>query len=350
MLKTQFTPYHLIFKKPSGTSRGVLTTKETWFVKVWHDHSPEIFGLGECALFRGLGCDDRPEYEAVLQSLTPHLPPIDEIRVKLRDFPSILFGLETALADLENGGKRIIFPSPFSEGKQSIRINGLIWMGTKEEMRAQIIDKIDNRFSCIKLKIGAIDFEAEIDLLKAIRGEFDAKTIELRVDANGAFSPNDAIHKLERLARLNIHSIEQPIKAGQWNELARLCAETPIPIALDEELIGVNISSKKKELLETIKPQYIILKPSLHGGFAGSEEWISLANQQNIGWWATSALESNIGLNAIAQWCYIQNNTMPQGLGTGQLYTNNIESPLTLEGENLYYLPKKRWDLNLIHF
>ncbi len=350
MLKTQFIPYNLIFKRPSGTSRGVLTTKETWFVKVWHEHSPEVFGLGECALFRGLGYDDRPDYEAMLQSLTPHLPSMDELKEKLRNFPSILFGLETALADLENGGKRIIFPSSFSEGKQSIRINGLIWMGTKEEMRAQIIDKIDNRFSCIKLKIGAIDFEAEIDLLKAIRNEFDAKTIELRVDANGAFSPDDAMLKLERLAKLDIHSIEQPIKAGQWHEMARLCAKTPIPIALDEELIGINVSSKKKELLETIKPQYIILKPSLHGGFTGSEEWISLANQRNIGWWATSALESNIGLNAIAQWCSIQKNDMPQGLGTGQLYTNNIDSPLTLNGENLFYLPEKKWDFNLIQF
>ncbi|MFZ4457174.1 MAG: o-succinylbenzoate synthase [Bacteroidales bacterium] len=350
MLKTQFTPYHLIFKRPSGTSRGVLTTKETWFVKVWHDHSPEVFGLGECAIFRGLGCDDRPDYEAVLQSLTPHLPSMDELHEKLRDFPSILFGLETALADLENGGKRIIFPSSFSEGKQSIRINGLIWMGTKAEMREQIVDKIEKGFSCIKLKIGAIDFEAEMDLLKAIRSEFDAKTIEVRVDANGAFSPGDAMLKLERLAKLDIHSIEQPIKAGQWSEMAQLCAETPIPIALDEELIGINVSSKKKELLETIKPQYIILKPSLHGGFTGSEEWISLAKEQKIDWWATSALESNIGLNAIAQWCSIQKNDMPQGLGTGQLYTNNIDSPLTLEGENLFYFPEKKWDLNPIHF
>ncbi|MDD2798647.1 MAG: o-succinylbenzoate synthase [Bacteroidales bacterium] len=348
MLKTQFTPYNLIFKRPSGTSRGVLTTKETRFVKVWHDHSPEIFGLGECAIFRGLGCDDRPDYEEMLQSLTHHLPSIDELRVRLRDFPSILFGLETALADLENGGKRIIFPSSFSEGKQSIRINGLIWMGTKAEMRVQIIEKIEKGFSCIKLKIGAIDFEAEMDLLQAIRNEFDAKTIELRVDANGAFSTNDAMAKLERLAKLDIHSIEQPIKAGQWHEMARLCAETPIPITLDEELIGVNISSIKKELLETIKPQYIILKPSLHGGFAGSEEWISLANQIKIGWWATSALESNIGLNAIAQWCSIQQNNMPQGLGTGQLYTNNIDSPLTLEGENLFYMTEKRWDIDLL--
>lgn len=345
-MNSSITPYNLIFKKPSGTSRGILTSKKIWLLKVWNEESPEVFGLGECALFRGLSAEDRPGYEDVLQSLTPNLPPLPELFEQLRDFPSILFGLETALADLKNGGKRIIYPSPFSEGKSSIRINGLIWMGTKAEMQRQIHEKIEQGFSCIKLKIGAIDFDAELDLLKSIRQEFDAKTIELRVDANGAFSSVDALRKLEALSKLNIHSIEQPIKAGQWQEMAQLCANTPLPIALDEELIGVNDLLQKRLLLEMTRPQYIILKPSLHGGFAGSEEWINLANEQHIDWWATSALESNIGLNAIAQWCATQKNEMLQGLGTGQLYTNNFESPLSLTGENLFYDHQKVWKLN----
>lgn len=345
-MNSSITPYNLIFKKPSGTSRGILTSKEIWLLKIWNEESPEVFGLGECALFRGLSAEDRPGYEDVLQSLTPNLPPLPELFERLRDFPSILFGLETALADLKNGGKRIIYPSPFSEGKSSIRINGLIWMGTKAEMQRQIYEKIEQGFSCIKLKIGAIDFDTELDLLRSIRQEFDAKTIELRVDANGAFSPADALRKLEALAKLNIHSIEQPIKAGQWQAMAQLCANTPLPIALDEELIGVNDLLQKKMLLETIRPQYIILKPSLHGSFVGSEEWVKLANAQHIDWWATSALESNIGLNAIAQWCATQKNEMPQGLGTGQLYTNNFESPLSLNGENLYYDHQKVWKLD----
>lgn len=345
-MNSSITPYNLIFKEPSGTSRGILTSKEIWLLKVWNEESPEVFGLGECALFRGLSAEDRPGYEDVLQSLTPNLPPLPELFERLRDFPSILFGLETALADLKNGGKRIIYPSEFSEGKVSIRINGLIWMGTKTEMQRQIQEKIEQGFSCIKLKIGAIDFDAELDLLKAIRHEFDAKTIELRVDANGAFMPADALRKLEALSKLSIHSIEQPIKAGQWQAMAPLCANTPLPIALDEELIGVNDLLQKRLLLETIRPQYIILKPSLHGGFAGSEEWIKLANEQHIDWWATSALESNIGLNAIAQWCATQKNEMPQGLGTGQLYTNNFESPLSLNGENLFYDQQKIWKLD----
>lgn len=348
MLITQFIPYRLIFKKPSGTSRGVLTAKETWFVKIWNEKTPEMFGLGECALFRGLGCDDRPDYETVLQSLSPYLPERAELHQRLQEFPSILFGIETALWDLENGGRRIIFPSAFSEGKDSIRINGLIWMGNKEEMRAQIIEKLENGFTCIKLKIGAIDFDAEVDLLRAIRKEFNAERIELRVDANGAFSPQQALQKLSILSRLDIHSIEQPIKAGQWEEMASLCERTPLPIALDEELIGVNNPVRKKTLLDTIQPQYIILKPSLHGGFAGSQEWIDLANERKINWWITSALESNIGLNAIAQWCYTLHNPLPQGLGTGQLFTNNILSPLTLKGEKLYYSPEKDWGYELL--
>lgn len=343
MIHTQFIPYHLVFKKPSGTSRGVLHTKETWFVKVWHESNPSQYGLGECAIFRGLSCDDRPDYESVLKSLSPILPSLEEIKSKLRDFPSIIFGIETALLDLNNGGKRTVFSSDFVENRRGIQINGLIWMGTKAEMREQIIDKIEKGFSCIKLKIGAIDFDAELDLIRAIRSEFDAKTIEIRVDANGAFLPNDAEKKLNQLAKFELHSIEQPIKVGQWKEMATLCAASPLPIALDEELIGVNDFAQKEQLLQEIRPHYIILKPSLHGGFSGSDEWISLADKLQIPWWATSALESNIGLNAIAQWCATKSNLMPQGLGTGQLYTNNIESPLYLKNDYLWSNPSIKW-------
>lgn len=347
MLKTTFLPYQLQLKRPSGTSRGVLTTKDTWVVKVWNDTHPEVVGIGECALFRGLSCDDRPEYEAVLQNFTPNLPPVDELFVMLKYYPSILFGIETALADLKNGGKRIIFHSDFADGKSSIPINGLIWMGTKDEMKLQIKEKIEQGFSCIKLKIGAIDFEAELGLLKSIRKEFNASDIELRVDANGAFAVEEALEKLHRLSDLDLHSIEQPIRAAQWESMRKLCSETPLPIALDEELIGINDFNVKKELLTTIRPQYIILKPSLHGGFSGSDEWIRLAESLHIGWWATSALESNIGLNAIAQWCATHPSSLPQGLGTGLLYTNNFESPLTLIGDKLTYDVNRPWGIHL---
>jgi len=339
MLKAEFTPYTLQFKRPGGTSRGVLTSKQTWFVKIFDDENPEISGQGECALFRGLGCDDRPEYEQMLESLARHLPAPEELPAVLKEYPSILFGVETALADLKNGGKGVIYPSDFAEGSDSILINGLIWMGTKEEMKEQIRSKLKEGFTCLKLKIGALDFEAEIELLHSIRQEFKAQTVELRVDANGAFSPGEAMEKLERLSQYDIHSIEQPIRAGQWEEMSRICRTSPIPVALDEELIGINDTETKRRLLETIQPQYIILKPSLHGGFAGSDEWIRLAEEQQINWWATSALESNIGLNAIAQWCYTYHNPLPQGLGTGQLFTNNVESKLRLLRDLLYIQP-----------
>lgn len=336
MLQAEFTPYTLNFKRPGGTSRGVLTTKETWFVKVFDDENPEIYGEGECALFRGLGCDDRPEYEEMIASLAGRLPATEELPHLLKEYPSILFGLETALADLSNGGKGVIFPSDFADGTDSIQINGLIWMGTIEEMNGQIKEKLNMGFTCLKLKIGAIDFEAEMELLKSIREKYKAKTLELRVDANGAFLPQEAMEKLERLSRFDIHSIEQPIRAGQWEDMARICRTSPIPVALDEELIGINDTARKQQLLDTIRPQYIILKPSLHGGFAGSDEWITLAGERQINWWATSALESNIGLNAIAQWCYNYHNPLPQGLGTGQLFTNNRETKLRLLRDLLY--------------
>lgn len=338
MLVAEAKRYVLQFKRPSGTSRGVLTEKESWFIRLWDDQMPGVVGLGECAILRGLSADDRPGYADKVKEVCNNINHYGHyLREDLKRWPSIHFGLEMALRDLFEGGDRELYPSEFTKGVSSIPINGLIWMGKPEYMRQQIREKLATGFHCIKLKIGAIDFNQEWELLKEIRGEFSPSDIELRVDANGAFAPDMAMERLKRLSELDLHSIEQPIKAGQWEQMARLCESTPLPIALDEELIGVFDVEDKKALLDTIAPQYIILKPSLVGGFVGTKEWIDLAGERKIPWWITSALESNIGLNAIAQWTYTLNNPMPQGLGTGQLYTNNIKSPLVVEDGALHY-------------
>ncbi|MGO3154475.1 MAG: o-succinylbenzoate synthase [Mesonia sp.] len=347
-MKASYQKHNLNFKRPSGTSRGVLTTKETWYLVLENKGQK---GIGECGILRGLSIDDGPDYEEKLQWLCEHIEEDPHVLfTELKEFPSIIFGLEMALKSLESEHPHILFPSPFAEGKKGIPINGLIWMGEKSFMKSQIEEKIKQGFTCIKLKIGAIDFEAEMQLLQYIRKEFSASDIELRVDANGAFQPEEALGKLQRLSELNLHSIEQPIRQGQRQEMATLCDETPLPIALDEELIGVFKTSDKEKLLQEIQPQYIILKPSLIGGFQGMDEWISLANQEKTGWWITSALESNVGLNAIAQYTFLQDNPMPQGLGTGSLFTNNIESPLQVMGENLFYNPKQSWETNKLFF
>lgn len=343
MLQASYFRYILNFKEPGGTSRGVLTNKESWLVSITDTAHPGVTGWGECALFRGLSADDRPGYEAKLRETCSHIDTLDT--TTLQEWSSIRFGIETARLDLQNGGRQIIFPSEFTAGKDEIEINGLVWMGRKEEMEQRIRAKIEAGFRCIKLKIGAIDFDAELSLLHAIRERFDRSEIELRVDANGAFAPEEALRKLERLARYNLHSIEQPIRQGQWDEMARLCRQSPLPIALDEELIGINDPSRKKALLETIRPQYIILKPSLTGGFSGATEWLELAGENDCKWWITSALESNIGLNAIAQFTYMLHPTTPQGLGTGQLYTNNIVSPLKQTGSKIGYDPSASWTM-----
>lgn len=332
--------YLLHFKRPAGTSRGVLTSKETFFLIAERNGKK---GIGECNLFRGLSADDVPDYEAKLRWVTQHLH-LGEAALlqELTAFPSIQFGVEQLFRSLEAPEWYELFPSDFTKGKAAIPINGLIWMGTSAFMKEQIKEKLAQGFSCIKMKIGAIDFEEEYSLLKGLRKEFAPTDIEIRVDANGAFSAQKAPEYLERLAALQLHSIEQPIKAGQWEAMAQLCASTPLPIALDEELIGVFTTEAKQELLDTVKPQYIILKPSLIGGYSGSEQWIALAEQRGIGWWVTSALESNIGLNAIAQWTYTLHNQLPQGLGTGALYTNNIPFPLSVGVGQLHFNPSER--------
>ena len=346
MIQAKFYRYILEFKRPSGTSRGVLKTKETFFLLL---KDGEKQGVGECGLFRGLSIDDRSDYEEKLQWVCNNIHlGLEELLKNTTEFPSIQFGLEQAFLSLKSDDKFELFPSGFTKNQSPISINGLIWMGDKQYMKEQIQDKIEQGFSCIKMKIGAIDFEEELRLLNYIRDEFTEKDIELRVDANGAFLPEEAFAKLEKLSKFKLHSIEQPIKQGQWQEMAKLCETTPLPIALDEELIGIFLVADKKKLIETINPQYIILKPSLVGGFAGSKEWINLSESKNIGWWITSALESNIGLNAIAQWTYTLHSKMPQGLGTGGLFTNNFESPLVVNKGGLLYDSKLQWDFNLI--
>ncbi len=340
-----YSTYLLNFKQASGTSRGVLKTKRTWFISL---KTETQFGIGECGMFQGLSIDDRPDFETKLQWVCDHISlGLDALLLELEHFPSIQFGLEMAFKSLEAHMPFNLYPSKFTNSKAAIPINGLIWMGTEAFMKAQIKTKLEAGFTCIKLKIGAIDFEAELNLLKAIRQEFNANTIELRVDANGAFQPKTALEKLKRLSDFELHSIEQPIKQGQLDAMATLCERTPLAIALDEELIGVHTVTQKQKLLQTIKPQYIILKPTLVGGIQGSDMWIDRAEAQDIGWWITSALESNIGLNAIAQYTFTKQSALPQGLGTGQLFTNNFESPLYVDNGFLHYDETKKWNIKL---
>ncbi|APQ18546.1 o-succinylbenzoate synthase [Maribacter hydrothermalis] len=345
-MKATFKKYLLNFKNPSGTSRGILRTKETWFLFL---EEKGKWGVGECGLFRGLSFDDVPNYEEKCNWVVKNRS-LGETKLlkQLQNFPSIQFGIEQALISLRSKNPFHLFDSDFLNNQQPITINGLVWMGDKEFMHQQIEDKLQHGFSCIKMKIGAIDFDTELALLKSIRERYSKEDIELRVDANGAFSPQEALYKLDILSKFDLHSIEQPIKQGQWKEMQKLCANTPLPIALDEELIGVVNVTNKEDLIQTIQPQYIILKPSLVGGFAGSNEWIEIAKKNNIGWWITSALESNIGLNAIAQWTATLNNKMPQGLGTGSMFTNNIDSPLEVTNGGLFYNKSKIWNTNLI--
>lgn len=348
MIFAKFIKYDLQFKQPSGTSRGILHQKATYFLKLIREAD---FGIGECAMFKGLSADDVPNYEQKLDWLCHNINSSQaDLSCALNEFPSIQFGLEQAFLSLNSKAKFELFPSQFTKENAGIPINGLIWMGSKEFMNQQIKEKLKAGFTTIKLKIGAIDFDSELDLINSIRKEFSAKEIEIRVDANGGFSPDEALEKLKRLSDLDLHSIEQPIKANQWQKMAQLCAKTPLPIALDEELIGVFDEKNKERLLQTINPQFIILKPSLIGGFEGSKKWIELAKKQNIAWWITSALESNIGLNAIAQFAFTLANNLPQGLGTGGLFTNNIKSPLEVKSGYLYYNTVQKWHFSNLIF
>ena len=372
MYKIDISERTLHFKQPAGTSRGVYTTRHSYYLTLTSDEIPGVEGVGECATLPDLSCDAKPEYAVTLRQVCQMVEQMGRIPYDMiRAYPSITFGLETAFASFFDAAKKFLeivsaegassssemlkqkgvsvpagmenlvdlYDSPFGRGEEGITINGLVWMGTYEEMLARLEEKLQAGFHCVKLKIGAIDFFKELDLIKRIRDVYTREQVELRVDANGGFLPENAMSQLEALAKYDIHSIEQPIKQHQWPKMAQLCRETPLPIALDEELIGVNVRSMKEALLDTIRPQYIILKPSLHGGIYGCNEWIQLADQRGIGSWITSALESNIGLNAIAHYAakvYGPNVQMPQGLGTGQLFTDNIPMPLEIRGDQLF--------------
>jgi len=361
-LQLKYIKHRLRFRFAAGTSRGVLTEKDIWILKVSRSGQSQVFGLGECAPLINLSPDNLLGMEGELDRVALKIQEFNLLEgvegcLKLADqltsleFPSICFGLETALLDLLHGGNRVIFPNQFSRGQQSIPINGLVWMGDKEFMLQQVNEKIRQGFTCIKLKIGAIDFEQELSVLSYIRKSFPDKKLTLRVDANGAFSPEEAMQKLEVLSEFDIHSIEQPIAAGQQDEMARLCTSSPIPIALDEELIGVINRVDKEILLEKINPKFIILKPTLIGGITSTREWIEIAEANNIGWWMTSALESNIGLNAIAQLTAEYQTQIPQGLGTGGLYFNNFDSPLKISQGTLQYDLSNYWNYSeLEHF
>lgn len=356
-LKASFHKYTLKFKFDAATSRGIMKTKDTWFIKVWEERSPQFFGIGECGPIAGLSMDDKPDFETKLKQTCREVERIRMLSLSsvyqldfLKEYPSIIFGLETALLDLINGNKRVLFKTPFIDGQKAIPINGLIWMGKKDFMQQQIKEKIEQGYKCIKMKIGGIDFEDELAVLTGIRKKYSAEQISIRLDANGAFKPSDALSKLKKLEKLSIESIEQPIAKGNHEEMAKICQESPIPIALDEELIGIHSYEEKKKLLHTIKPAYVVLKPTLLGGFRATRDWIEIVQPLNIGWWITSALESNIGLNSIAQFTStLETKGLHQGLGTGQLYTNNIESPLVILLGNLMFDKTKKWDLSTIN-
>jgi len=341
-MKGKIFPYNLAFKKPAGTSRGVLREKLVYYLLLQDEQGKS--GIGECAVFPGLSAEYGPDFE---MHLNRSMEDWNSGNFEMKDwkaFSSIMMAWETALNDLASPLPFRIFNSSFCDGKE-IPINGLIWMDSQEIMRQQIKEKLAQGFSCIKMKIGAIHWEEEHELLQGIRSEFSADEVEIRVDANGAFNPGNVMKLMDQLAALKIHSIEQPIKQGQLEAMRKICAASPVPIALDEELIGVNDALEKARLLDLINPPYLILKPSLVGGFSGSDEWIALAEERNIAWWATSALESNVGLNAISQWVSSKNNPLPQGLGTGALFTNNIPSPLEVSKGKLSYKKDVSWEI-----
>ncbi|HLO58507.1 MAG TPA: o-succinylbenzoate synthase [Bacteroidales bacterium] len=343
--KSSYLEFH--FQRPATTSRGTLMTKKVYFIILYHTDDPTIAGVGECSLFPGLSYDDVKGFKQKLNQTIDRINEGDYFNdSSLIEWPSINFAVETAWKDIRANGSKILYPSGFTEGKDSIWINGLVWMSDKSEMIRQIRQRMNDGFTCLKLKIGALDLREEIEVLRFIREHCSPDEVEIRLDANGAFGKSEALEVIKILSEFQIHSIEQPISAGHPEDLAKICEASPVPIALDEELIGKHTMTGRKKLLETIKPKYLVLKPGLLGGLASCKEWINLAQEKNIGWWITSSLETNIGLNAIAQWTYTLKNEIYHGLSTGSLYNNNIRSPLYLHGERLYFDPERKWDLS----
>lgn len=348
MIKATTRYYEFEFQQPAVTSRGILLKKPVYFLLLYDISNPANVGVGECSLFPGLSIDDVDGFEKKLSHVVKQINNGSlNFKTPLHEWPSINFALETALKDFKNSASKILYKSDFTKGKEAISINGLIWMGNKNEMYSQIKTKLREGFKCLKLKIGGLNFNDEYEILSYLRNKFSKEDLEIRLDANGAFSPKEALDKINQLAELEIHSIEQPIMPAQLEEMAVVCEKSSIPVALDEELIGKYPKDNKLQLLKIINPHYLVLKPGLLGGIKACEEWIKLAEEKNIGWWITSSLETNIGLNAIAQWTYTLNNKMPHGLSTGRMFKNNIESPIALTGEKLYYFPQKKWDLSL---
>lgn len=339
-MKAWVKKYDLHFKRPASTSRGTYKTRVVWYLFLEENGKT---GIGECAPLPGLSVETPEEVETLLNEICANPTFFVENPDATKNISSVRFALETALIDLQNRGRQVLFPSSFTEGKQGIQINGLIWMGEPDFMLQQIREKLEAGFRCIKLKIGSLDFKKELEILASIRENYTAGQVTLRVDANGAFSPDEAIEKLQKLEQFDLHSIEQPIVAGQWEEMADVCKKSPVRVALDEELIGIHSKNGKEKLLDAIHPQFLVLKPSLHGGFSGCEEWIEGAEKRSIGWWITSYLESDVGLNAIAQWAFQQKAKGHQGLGTGQLFTNNVSSPLEIRGEKLWFNSEKKF-------
>lgn len=341
-MRLAYAPYILKFKSPAGTSRGIMYEKHTFFIKIFDENDPSKFGIGECSVFPGLSPEADGNYGYKLVELLANIALGKE--TDLTGYSSVIFGLEQALRDFAGGCRHVYFPSEFTQGQESIEINGLVWMGDFDQMIERIDEKVGQGFHCIKLKIGAIDWKKEVDMIEYIRKKYSESKLQIRVDANGGFTMDNALPRLKRLADLGVHSIEQPIPSGAPELMAFLCEVSPLKIALDESLIGVFGKDKKSILLDEIKPAYIILKPSLCGGFSGAEEWIRIAEERGIGWWVTSALESNVGLNALAQWTATLHTTIPQGLGTGALFTNNFECPLWLESDKMRYDASMRID------
>ncbi len=348
MIKAKVFRRDLKFIVPGQTSRGTLYSKPSWFFVLEKDGNT---GIGECSVIPGLNPDYNDGYESIIHEIVAKINSSQTLEPnQLESWPSIRFGLETALIDLDEPKNGILFPSAFTSGDEGIPINGLIWMGSREEMKKRIGEKLKLGFRVLKLKIGALEFEEELSLLRQIRAEYSAGELELRLDANGAFKPHEAIEKLNRISDFTIHSIEQPIAPGQWETMADICEKSPIDVALDEELIGISASSEKHKLLKVVQPNYIILKPSLLGGLSKSMEWINLAEETGVGHWVTSALESNVGLNAIAQWAFTLKSDRVQGLGTGRIFSNNFPSPLELRGSELFYNPEANWQIDFNKF
>ena len=349
MIKASYLKKILSFIRPAETSRGILTRKPSWYITLSDDEVPEIHGIGECSIIPGLS---RETEEMVDRKIHEVCSDINHKGIAdttdLEGYPSIVFGIETAMTDFKTGGRKILFPSSFTEGRSAVRINGLIWMGSIDYLLKQVEEKLDQGYACLKFKIGSLRSEEELGLLKSIRDRFSARDLELRVDANGAYAYDAALEIMKQLADLEVHSIEQPIKPGRWEEMAQLCMHAPVPVALDEELLGKHDPEEKRLLVKRVHPQFLVLKPGLLGGFRQAMEYIALAKKEKIGWWITSALESNIGLNAIAQWAFVHGGALAQGLGTGKLYRQNVSCPLSLEGDRLFFRPEKDWNLSFI--